>query len=46
MLAREFGLITENERVGRREAIRMLAEKYGMRQRDVFQALEQAKKSG
>jgi 16S rRNA (cytidine1402-2'-O)-methyltransferase len=44
-LANEFGLITENGAVSRREAIRTLAAKYGVRQREVFLALERAKGS-
>lgn len=42
-LARSFGHITETGRVGRREAIRQVAEKYGLKVREVYQALERAK---
>jgi 16S rRNA (cytidine1402-2'-O)-methyltransferase len=44
-LADEFGQITEMGGIGRREAIRRLAETYKLRQRDVYQALERAKNS-
>jgi len=44
-LAREFGLMTENSAMSRREAIRTLAAKYGLRQREIFLALERAKNS-
>ncbi len=45
-LAEEFGRLTENGEIGRREAIRRLAETHKLKQRDVYQALERAKSSG
>jgi hypothetical protein len=42
-LARLFGHITETSGVGKREAIRQVAEEYGLRAREVYQALERAK---
>jgi 16S rRNA (cytidine1402-2'-O)-methyltransferase len=44
-LAAEFGLLTNNNTAGRREAIRELASRYGMSAREVFSLLEQAKQS-
>ncbi len=43
-LADEFGRITDNGEIGRREAIRRLAQTHKMKQREVYQALERAKK--
>jgi 16S rRNA (cytidine1402-2'-O)-methyltransferase len=45
-LAREFGHMTKNEPLGRREAIRTLAQKYRISAREVFALLEEAKRSG
>ncbi len=42
-LARSFGHITETSGIGRRAAIRQVAEKYGLKVREVYQALERAK---
>jgi 16S rRNA (cytidine1402-2'-O)-methyltransferase len=44
-LAVEFGELTNIEAVGRRDAIRALADKYSISSRDVFSLLEQAKSS-
>jgi 16S rRNA (cytidine1402-2'-O)-methyltransferase len=44
-LAREFGHMTKNEPLGRREAIRTLAQKYRISAREVFALLEEAKHS-
>jgi 16S rRNA (cytidine1402-2'-O)-methyltransferase len=41
----EFGELTKNGAVGRREAIKSLAERYGVKAREVFNLLEEAKKS-
>ena len=41
----EFGLLTNNNGVTRREAIRTLSQKYGVSTRAVFASLEQSKKS-
>ena len=41
----EFGLLTKNSGVSRREAIRTLSQKYGVSSRDVFASLEQSKNS-
>ena len=45
-LQREFGELTELRGLGRRQAIRELAEQHGLSARTVFDVLEQAKKSG
>jgi 16S rRNA (cytidine1402-2'-O)-methyltransferase len=45
-LASEFGHMTNNEPLGRREAIRTLAQKYRISAREVFALLEEAKRSG
>jgi len=42
-MAEEFGRLTDNGEIGRREAIRRLAETYKLKQREVYQALERAK---
>jgi 16S rRNA (cytidine1402-2'-O)-methyltransferase len=44
-LASEFGHMTKNEPLGRREAIRTLAQKYRISAREVFALLEEAKHS-
>jgi 16S rRNA (cytidine1402-2'-O)-methyltransferase len=44
-LASEFGHMTNNEPLGRREAIRTLAQKYRISAREVFALLEEAKHS-
>jgi len=44
-MADEFGQITNNEAVTRREAIRILARRHQLSNRDVFQLIERAKKS-
>ena len=44
IVAAEFGHITNNATLGRREAIRQLADKYGLPTRQVFDLLERAKK--
>jgi 16S rRNA (cytidine1402-2'-O)-methyltransferase len=44
-VAAEFGEMTNNNRAGRREAIRALAGRYGISGREVFALLEQAKTS-
>ena len=44
-LAREFGRITELAATGRREAIREVARKFGVRTRDVFEAIERHRDS-
>ena len=41
----EFGRMTENAALGRREAIRALAQKYRISAREVFALLEEAKRS-
>jgi 16S rRNA (cytidine1402-2'-O)-methyltransferase len=41
----EFGLLTNNTRVTRREAIKSLSERYGMPSRAIFASLEAAKSS-
>jgi 16S rRNA (cytidine1402-2'-O)-methyltransferase len=41
----EFGRLTEIDGVGRRDAIRRVAQKYGVRARDVFDAIESHKNS-
>jgi len=43
-LARAFGHITETAEIGRREAIRQVAERYGLKLREVYQALERVKR--
>lgn len=45
ILAAEFWRITENEDIGRREALRQVAETFGVRARDVFAAVETHPKS-
>lgn len=45
-LAEEFGCLTETSSLDRRAVVRRLAERHGMRSRDVYQALERAKNSG
>ena len=45
-LALEIGHITENKTGSRREAIRVLAQRHQLSNRDVFKLLELAKKSG
>ena len=42
-MSAEFGRITENEGLTRRQAIRSLAQKYGVSAREVFAVLEKAK---
>ena len=44
-LAKEFGRITESSPVGRRDAIREVAQKFGVRTRDVFAAIERHRNS-
>lgn len=44
-VASEFGRMTENAALGRREAIRALAQKYRISAREVFSLLEEAKRS-
>jgi 16S rRNA (cytidine1402-2'-O)-methyltransferase len=44
-MASEFGHMTKNEPLGRREAIRTLAQKYRISAREVFALLEEAKRS-
>jgi 16S rRNA (cytidine1402-2'-O)-methyltransferase len=44
-MASEFGHMTKNEPLGRREAIRTLAQKYRISAREVFALLEEAKYS-
>jgi 16S rRNA (cytidine1402-2'-O)-methyltransferase len=44
-VASEFGRMTENAALGRREAIRALAQKYRISAREVFSLLEEAKYS-
>lgn len=44
-LATEFGRLTEFEGVGRRDAIRLVARKYGVRAREVFDAIEDQRNS-
>jgi 16S rRNA (cytidine1402-2'-O)-methyltransferase len=44
-LAKEFGRITESSPIGRREAIREVAQKFGVRTRDVFAAIERHRNS-
>jgi 16S rRNA (cytidine1402-2'-O)-methyltransferase len=39
-LAAEFGRLTESSGLGRREALRQVAQKFGVRARDVFDAVE------
>ncbi|HTH01242.1 MAG TPA: 16S rRNA (cytidine(1402)-2'-O)-methyltransferase [Vicinamibacterales bacterium] len=43
-LAREIGQLIENEAIGRREAIRTLARRHGLSNREIFNLLEDAKK--
>jgi hypothetical protein len=45
-LSAEFGHITKDGGSERREAIRELAQKYGISAREVFSLLERAKHSG
>jgi len=40
---REFGVLTKNNSVKRREAIALLAKKFGRSTRDVYAAVERAK---
>lgn len=42
-LALAFGRITENVESGRRDAVRQVAERYGLKVREVYQALERVK---
>ena len=44
-LRREFGLLTNNAGVTRREAIKSLSQRYGMSSRTIFASLEAAKNS-
>jgi len=46
ILAEEFAHLTKNDALDRRAAVRSLADRHGMRSRDVYQALERAKCSG
>jgi len=43
-LAHLFGQITETGKVGRREALRRVAERYGLKVRQVYQAIERVKR--
>ena len=45
VIASEFWRITENRAVGRREGLRLVAKKFGVRARDVFTAVEAHPKS-
>lgn len=45
VLAAEFGRITDSGELGRREALRKVAEKFGVRTRDVFDAVERHRNS-
>jgi hypothetical protein len=45
-LADEFGRLSKISSLGRRELMRQVADKYQVRVRDVFEAVEAAKKSG
>ena len=45
-LATEFWLLTNNDGFGRRQALKAVATKFGVRTRDVFDAVERAIKSG
>jgi 16S rRNA (cytidine1402-2'-O)-methyltransferase len=45
-LATEFWELTKNDAVSRREALREVAKRHGVRARDVFAAVEEARKSG
>ena len=45
-VAVEFGRLTDNGSLGRREAIRQIATKRGLSTKEVFSALDRAKKSG
>ena len=44
-LAAEFGRLTESSEVGRRDAIRQVARKFGVRAREVFEAVEKERDS-
>ena len=44
-LASAFGRLTEINNIGRREAIRQVAREFGVRSRQVFEAIEQHRKS-
>jgi 16S rRNA (cytidine1402-2'-O)-methyltransferase len=44
-IARQFGELTKNRGLGRREAIRSLAERYRVASREIFDLLERAKNS-
>ena len=46
VVAAEFGELTNNADVDRREALGMLASKYGLPKREVYAILERAKNSG
>jgi len=45
-LASEFWLLTENDGFGRRQALKAVANRFGVRSRDVFDAVEGTAKSG
>jgi 16S rRNA (cytidine1402-2'-O)-methyltransferase len=45
-LATEFGLLTNDNRVGRREALRLLAKKYGLSTKAVYDGVERGRKYG
>ena len=44
-LAAEFGRLTELNKVGRRDALRQVAQKFGVRAREVFDAVERIRNS-
>jgi 16S rRNA (cytidine1402-2'-O)-methyltransferase len=44
-ILREFGEMTNTGSVGRRDAVRMLAKRYGLHSREVYQIIETAKSS-
>ena len=45
-MAAEFGLLTNNCSIGRRDAMREIGQKYGMSTKAVYAAIERAKTSG
>jgi len=45
-IAREFGCLTETTPVGRRQAVSTVARRYGRPTREIYAAIERAKKSG
>jgi 16S rRNA C1402 (ribose-2'-O) methylase RsmI len=45
-IAAEFGRLSENGRLGRRAIVATLAKRHGLSNKDVYRAIEEAKKYG